>query len=189
MNSQAIVALYRAGLMDGTSGELGAFIPPNLHHLRIQEAARLIIPQCPSSVLDVGCGVGMLATELEGVFPYHGIDLVPELIDIARLKVSHSACSFSVGGIDSVVGQHDMVVCLGVMSHVADADSFVASLCSLARLHVLIEAHDPAVYYGKFAAHSPGSIASAFSKFGFAVIHCDSGTATDSSFRILGVRV
>ncbi len=51
----------------------------------------------PHSILELGCGTGSFAMHLQplGNYAYHGTDLCPEMIDVAREKVSEAGLSIT----------------------------------------------------------------------------------------------
>src|SRR5688572_31109847 len=60
--------------------------------------ARGILPG--SKVLDAGCGTGRYSAELSRRgYIVHGVDLSPELIDVARRSIGDGPASFAVGDI------------------------------------------------------------------------------------------
>jgi trans-aconitate methyltransferase len=64
------------------------------------------------SVLDVGCGTGEHAIHLRKHFDFAGLDLDPQLVDIARVK--NPDCEFHVADmVDFDLGRKfDVVLCL-----------------------------------------------------------------------------
>ncbi len=72
--------------------------------LRFRELTRVIGPQRPFSVNDLGCGYGALADYLESRFPdgcrYSGCDVSPEMVrEAMRLHSAGSSAGFCVGAI------------------------------------------------------------------------------------------
>lgn len=80
-------------------------------------------------MLDVGCGLGGLVEYMQGnaswrwesLTQYHGIDVVPEFVDMARVKYGDSKTFFTEInlenlGLNVVKGEYDLVVGLGVLS-------------------------------------------------------------------------
>jgi SAM-dependent methyltransferase len=71
------------------------------HQLRFQQLLRVLERDCgPFSLNDIGCGFGALAEYLHVrgsvPFQYHGVDLSPAMIRLARERYGHLAnCRFS----------------------------------------------------------------------------------------------
>jgi 2-polyprenyl-6-hydroxyphenyl methylase/3-demethylubiquinone-9 3-methyltransferase len=81
----------------------------------------------PPSVLDVGCGVGLLRSRLESVpfSDYVGVDLSDAAIHAATTR-SHTRSRFVVGDFSSLdLGCFDVVVLNEVLYYAADAAAFL----------------------------------------------------------------
>lgn len=185
MDMTETMKLYQQGLEDGSSGEFCAFVPPHLHLARLKRAAQLIATTKAQTVLDVGCGIGMLVPHLSEGTDYLGIDIVPELIEKAREHYPERR--FSVADPVQVLGQYDLVCCLGVLSHIPAGDlyEFLSSLATPAKRWLLIEAHDPYKYTGAFHAHSPSHVGGYLMRLAGAkhcTVHCH---ADDSAYQLL----
>jgi 2-polyprenyl-6-hydroxyphenyl methylase/3-demethylubiquinone-9 3-methyltransferase len=89
------------------------------------------------SVLDVGCGGGLLAEPMARLGAHvTGIDASGETIDIARqhAKASHLSIDYAVASVEDLVRQkktYDMITALEVAEHVADMESFFNGLAKL----------------------------------------------------------
>jgi 2-polyprenyl-3-methyl-5-hydroxy-6-metoxy-1,4-benzoquinol methylase len=84
------------------------------------------------SVLDVGCGVGVLRERLERVpfSEYVGVDLSEAAIEAAQVK-DHSRSRFLVGDFASLdLGTFDVVVLNEVLYYAPDARRFLAQVAS-----------------------------------------------------------
>lgn len=88
-SNDKIVAFYQEAFKTGGNTPAGMrWGDAHVHHLRLRRTKRLItalgIPI--HNVLDVGCGTGMLweVWNLKTAGIYHGVDLVPEYIEIAQ---------------------------------------------------------------------------------------------------------
>ena len=116
----------------------GAFRP--LHDL---DPARLrfITERCAlsgASVVDVGCGGGILSESLarEGAL-VKGIDVAPKVLAIARLHLHESGLEIdyeqkTVEELASEMpGQFDVVTCMEMLEHVPDPASIIASVQAL----------------------------------------------------------
>lgn len=88
-------------------------------------------------VLDAGCGTGRYAIELaRRGYAVHGVDLSPDLIDIAR-HVAASAVgrvSFTVGNIaDLPPSQYAAILCRGVLNDIVDDTGREEALAAFAK--------------------------------------------------------
>ena len=185
-----VVELYKRGLGDGSAGPGMAFVPHPLHEHRLKRAALAIERIKPKSLLDVGCGIGLLSKLV--TCPYHGVDPVEELITIAQ-KSARPGATFQTGTAIDVEGEYEMVVSLGVMSHIPphEAEDFLRPAISPSTKYLLVEAQHPDLYHGVFYAHHPASLHWIFVGLGFDVhpeLDIDFDGTKDSAYRILGVR-
>jgi SAM-dependent methyltransferase len=77
-----------------------------------------------AEVLDAGCGTGRYAIELaRRGYAVHGMDLSPELIEVATRAVGDSAgrVSFTVGDIAHLpTSRYDAILCRGVLNDIID---------------------------------------------------------------------
>ncbi len=91
-------------------------------------------------VLDVGCGGGLLAEALvrKGA-RVTAIDLAPAMIETARLHAVESGLSIDYRVqdatvlADSAAASFDVVCCMEMLEHLADPESFIATLSRLVR--------------------------------------------------------
>ena len=92
-----------------------------------------------AAILDAGCGTGRYSIELaRRGYVVRGIDLSPQLIDVARQSTGdrHSSVSFAVGDIAAPDGRrYDAILCRGVLNDIVEDDrrdavfdAFAASL-------------------------------------------------------------
>ena len=122
---------------DGASAMLHALNPVRLKYVRDMIDQHWQCDECDrrplegKSALDVGCGAGLLAEPLARLgAKVTGIDAAPEVIAVAR---SHAAASglevdYRVGAVETLEGEFDLISCMEVIEHVADAAAFVLSL-------------------------------------------------------------
>jgi SAM-dependent methyltransferase len=77
-----------------------------------------------AAVLDAGCGTGRYAIELaRRGYAVHGVDLSPELIEVATRAAGDSAgrVSFTVGDIAHLpTSRYDAILCRGVLNDITD---------------------------------------------------------------------
>jgi 2-polyprenyl-6-hydroxyphenyl methylase/3-demethylubiquinone-9 3-methyltransferase len=83
------------------------------------------------TALDVGCGAGLLAEPLARLgAKVTAVDAAPELIEVARAHAEGQglAIDYRAVGVEDVGGAFDLVTSMEVIEHVADPQSFIASL-------------------------------------------------------------
>jgi 2-polyprenyl-6-hydroxyphenyl methylase / 3-demethylubiquinone-9 3-methyltransferase len=122
---------------DGASAMLHKLNPVRLKYIRDQidqhwqcdECGRT--PLAGKTALDVGCGAGLLAEPLARLGgKVTGIDASPEVIRVAR---EHAAAmgieiDYRAGDVQELEGEFDLITCMEVVEHVADAAAFVMAL-------------------------------------------------------------
>jgi SAM-dependent methyltransferase len=90
-----------------------------------------------ANVLDAGCGTGRYSFELaRRGYNVHGVDLSPELIEVARGKVGDrtSGVSFEVADIlTPPTARYAAIVCRGVLNDIIDDDRRDAVFAAFAR--------------------------------------------------------
>lgn len=80
-------------------------------------------------ILDVGCGAGWTVRSLLRYGSVVGTDLADDVVQRAQERIPDA--KFVAGDFMKLdLGTHDVVVCLEVLSHVADQPAFVAKLAS-----------------------------------------------------------
>lgn len=78
-------------------------------------------------VLDIGCGFGDLIETLRAKcgedYVYHGVDLVPALIEEARRRHTGTNATFSCADIldDAFAGEYDYAIASGIFNHKMEA--------------------------------------------------------------------
>jgi 2-polyprenyl-6-hydroxyphenyl methylase / 3-demethylubiquinone-9 3-methyltransferase len=122
---------------DGASGMLHKLNPVRLKYIRDQIDQHWQVDECGrtpfagKTALDVGCGAGLLTEPLARLgAKVTGIDAAPEVIAVAR---QHAAAmgleiDYRTGDVEQVGGEFDLITCMEVIEHVADAPSFVKAL-------------------------------------------------------------
>ena len=113
---------------------------------RIRAVAQAVAPHVRGSVLDLGCGVGLLADRVEG--PYVGIDFSTFALEWARAHTSHPHARFVLGDLRNGQvwqQQHGTVVLAEVLEHVSDPEALVAKArrCAAERLIVTVPVDMP----------------------------------------------
>ena len=87
-------------------------------------------------LLDAGCGTGRYARELaRRGYRVHGIDRSPDLLDVAATQSGDrtGAVSFALGDILTLpVGEHDAILCRGVLNDFIEDEDRQAVCSSLA---------------------------------------------------------
>ncbi len=91
----------------------------------------------PHTILELGCGTGSFAMHLQplGNYAYHGTDLCPEMIDVAREKVSNAGLPITFGIADfsdyTVEEPYDIVILLyGGLNYLTEEDRVASMLAS-----------------------------------------------------------
>ena len=105
-----------------------------------------LAPFRPSTVLDVGCGGGLLLEALRRVHAsaeYEGIDPSVENSALARTRGFLVATGFTPGAVPPR-DRYDLVITSNVMSHIADPTEFLRALASMTAPdgRVVIFSHD-----------------------------------------------
>ena len=120
---------------DGPQKPLHALNPARLGYVATR------VPLRGASVLDVGCGGGLLSEALarEGA-EVTAIDLSPELVDVARLHLLESdglKVDYRLQAVealaDDIPGHFDAVTCMEMLEHVPDPASIVAACARLVK--------------------------------------------------------
>ncbi len=121
---------------------LHRFNPVRLAYIRDEAAAHFgrdaksLTPLAGLSVVDVGCGGGVLSLPLARLgAAVTGVDPAPANIGVARLQAERTDtdATFREGTIEDAVAageRFDIVLAMEVVEHVADVDAFVGACCA-----------------------------------------------------------
>jgi 2-polyprenyl-3-methyl-5-hydroxy-6-metoxy-1,4-benzoquinol methylase len=140
--------------------DIGIDLPANLKYLAGNPLSRLLIRGFlqalvdltrllkPSSVLDIGCGEGLVVRQLGASFAQvriHGLDISPELLRVAQSVAPN--CTYTAGNAYQLPLQsncYDLVVCTEVLEHVDQPDLAAAEIVRVGTDHVLLSVpHEP----------------------------------------------
>jgi len=121
----------------GRSAMLHKLNPVRLKYVRDQIDQHWQCDECSRtplegrSVLDVGCGAGLLAEPLARLGgKVTGLDASPEVISVAREHAASMGLDidYRAGDVQELEGQFDLVTAMEVVEHVANPELFVAAL-------------------------------------------------------------
>ena len=122
---------------DGASAMLHRLNPVRLKYVRDQVDQHWQCDECDrrplagKTVLDVGCGAGLLAEALARLgAAVTGIDASPEVIAVAREHSTKSGLEidYRSGDVQQLDGRFDLVTSMEVIEHVADPALFLNAL-------------------------------------------------------------
>jgi len=118
---------------------------------RVKQLVQRVSLPPDASILDIGCGTGILSRLLEGRYTqYSGIDFSEDMISTARdltkeLANCHFHCANAIEFLDGKVEQFDAIFLLDISEHVADR-----------QWSAIVEAAHPALKAdGKVYLHTP----------------------------------
>lgn len=96
----------------------------------------------PRSVLDAGCGEGIITDMLAREFPgavVVGTDQSPEAIRLASARFKRSGLRFGLHGAECGPGaRYDLITCLEVLEHVEHWQRFLQELCGHSARYLLL---------------------------------------------------
>ncbi|MGD1805018.1 class I SAM-dependent methyltransferase [Dapis sp. BLCC M126] len=102
------------------------------------------------SILDIGCGTGLLSELLQGDFEYTGIDISANMLEYAAkrgYKTIHKPIEKALAEIDS--HSYDFVFCLSSLYFVKDAQTAIEHIYRIARKTILISLTEATDEYTK----------------------------------------
>ncbi|MEC7521321.1 MAG: class I SAM-dependent methyltransferase [Myxococcota bacterium] len=100
----------------------------------LDRVVALVGAQEPRTVVDLGCGEGMVARRLSGDIDYLGLELNPVAVEVARREVP--AMRFEVADIVRRAPERDwadVALCLEVLEHLDDPEPAVARIAEWTR--------------------------------------------------------
>jgi 2-polyprenyl-3-methyl-5-hydroxy-6-metoxy-1,4-benzoquinol methylase len=106
--------------------------------------ARLFAQAAPESVLDVGCGEGVLTyrwAEQLGDRPVLGIDLADPKLEAewsTRRRANLEFRTMAAGDLPFAAGAYDLAAAIEVLEHVPDPERTLSEMARVAARHVLI---------------------------------------------------
>jgi 2-polyprenyl-6-hydroxyphenyl methylase/3-demethylubiquinone-9 3-methyltransferase len=124
---------------DGASAMLHRLNPVRLKYVRDRIDQHWQCDECDrrplegKTALDVGCGAGLLTEPLARLgAAVTGIDASPEVIAVARAHAAAGGLQidYRVGDVQQLDGRFDLVTCMEVIEHVADAAAFLHALAA-----------------------------------------------------------
>jgi 2-polyprenyl-6-hydroxyphenyl methylase/3-demethylubiquinone-9 3-methyltransferase len=113
--------------------------PLRLGYISEQASAHLHRPLSELSIIDIGCGGGLLAEPLARLgAQVTGIDASEKNIRIAALHAEQSGVTVdyrttSIEALAATGVQYDVVISMEVIEHVADVASFMAACCAVVK--------------------------------------------------------
>lgn len=109
-----------------------------INPLRLCYIENIVKGLCSKTVIDVGCGGGILAESMaKAGATVTGIDLNPSLIEVAKLHQleSHSNVEYLHTATEDIAalspGRYDIVTCLEMLEHVPDPLSIIKACAAL----------------------------------------------------------
>jgi SAM-dependent methyltransferase len=108
----------------------------------------LVQQVAPCSVLDVGCGEGMVLRQLEALgsrFVLHGLDVDVELLEVGKtIAPGARYLRGSIYHLPLPRQSYDLVVCTEVLEHLQAPEEALAELARVARRYCLLSVpHEP----------------------------------------------
>jgi len=109
---------------------------------------RLVSYKRPLTILDVGCGEGLIVRQLEPLWDQamiHGLDIDFDLLDAARqIAPSASYLSGSIYQLPLAERSYDLVICTEVLEHLEKPETALAEMARVSRGYCLLRVpHEP----------------------------------------------
>lgn len=86
----------------------------------------------PKRIAEVGCGAGGILRALHDQLPsdvqFHGYDISPQAVELARSESNHERLDFRLKNILEEEETFDVILCIDVFEHVEDYYSFLRTL-------------------------------------------------------------
>jgi len=135
--------------------DIGLNLPMNTKYLSGNPVSRRLIRQfvktvismlslrdtAMENILDVGCGEGIIPRQLRLLWPsanFHGLDINPELLLVARTLVSDMQCiSGSVYALPWREGAYDLVCCTEVLEHLKNPELAISEIMRVGKKYFL----------------------------------------------------
>jgi ubiquinone/menaquinone biosynthesis C-methylase UbiE len=149
---------------DAIAGVYDESLPAHVVEHYLEKRTRFVIEHCPPGRgLDVGCGTGVLAERLQAAgFDMSGADPSDGMLEVLRSRAPGiEAVQASGTSLPWPDDSFDLVLCVAVMHHVADAADVRATLGEMVRVaraggRVLVWDHNPRnPYWGLLMARVP----------------------------------
>jgi SAM-dependent methyltransferase len=149
---------------DVIAGAYDDSLPSHVVEHYLRKRTRFVLEHCPpGSVLDVGCGTGLLAERLAAAgYEATGVDPSAGMLEVLRARaVAVTAVQGSGTALPFADDRFDVVLCVAVMHHVADARDVRRTLHEMVRVarpggRILVWDHNPRnPYWGRLMARVP----------------------------------
>jgi ubiquinone/menaquinone biosynthesis C-methylase UbiE len=149
---------------DAIAAEYDGSLPPHVIEHYLRKRARFVVEHCPPGrALDVGCGTGMLAERLAAAgYEATGVDPSAGMLEVLRERAPQVRALQAPGtALPFADDSFDVVLCVAVMHHIADAGDVRGTLAEMVRVarpggRVLVWDHNPRnPYWGRLMARVP----------------------------------
>lgn len=182
-------AAYVANLFDDHADDFDQHLTEVLHYSIPEQIAGLLVPYAPQSMLDLGCGTGLVGAAL-ALPVMDGVDIAPQMIRLARARnlYRHLLVGDLVATLDespALASHYDLVTAADVFVYLGNLEQIFARTAArlapggLFAFSVELSESDPIRLRpsGRFA-HAPTYISGLAQNFGFDIL-----TAHDTPIR------